>query len=217
VVLAPVVKSGAATPRSKYLLFMQDAAKAAWRVAYYPYPSDDNVIAALAVSDDGGAPLVTDARGLAADPTRLNQAIYDHYQTSGDGSVRLAPTVALEQQLTNGYRLGQQQMKARGVTFLRRFQQTSYPSYLIRMADGGVLAFTANAVLDTLTAAQPNGTVTLDANTPEAAMLGKPEGAHARTFTVDRLQMFLSYIPPAGATAAAVQVLAYDDAVLAVR
>ena len=84
------------------------------------------------------------------------------------------------------------------------------------MADGGVLAFTAGAVLDTLTAAAPGGQVTLDPNTPEAATLGKPDGAHAHTFTMDRLQMFLSYIPPAGA-AATVQLLAYDDAVLAVR
>jgi hypothetical protein len=216
VALAPVVKSGAATPRAKYLLFVQDAAKGPWRVAYYPYPADDNVSVALDVSPDGGAPLVTDARGLAADPAQLNQAIYDHYEGNGDGPVRLAPTVALEQQLTNGFRLGQQQMKARGVTFVRKFVQTTYPSYLIRMADGGVLAFTAGAVLDTLTAAAPGGQVTLDPNTPEAATLGKPDGAHAHTFTMDRLQMFLSYIPPAGA-AATVQLLAYDDAVLAVR
>ena len=58
--------------------------------------------------------------------------------------------------------------------------------------------------------------VTLEANSPEAAMVGKPYGAHGRTFTVTRLQMFLSYVPPAGGDAV-VRVLAYDDAVLAVR
>src|SRR5947209_10607772 len=80
VTVGPVVRAGAATPRPKYLLFVQDAANGPWRVAYYPYPTDDSSAVAPTVSDDGGAPLVTDARGLATDPARLDQAIYDHYQ-----------------------------------------------------------------------------------------------------------------------------------------
>jgi len=216
VVTAPVVKSGAATPRLKYLILVQEKAQGPWRVAYYPYPSGDEEVPPMAVDSQGTATLVTDAGGLATDPAQLNKAIFNYYVSNKDSSVQLAPTTALEKQLSDGYQLGQQQEQARGVDFVRTFQQTPYPSYLVRTADGGVLAFTANEVRDTLTASAHNGVVTFDPGTPEAATLGRPEGAKAHTYTVERLQMFMSYIPAAG-SAQPVQVLAYDDAVIAVH
>jgi hypothetical protein len=215
VAVAPVVSAGAATPRPKYVLFAQDAANGPWRVAYYPYPADDSTMIPLATNAEGGSPLVTNAAGLAADPAALNQAIYDYYQNNGSETVRFASSTALDKQLTSGYKLGQQQMQSRGVTFVRTYETIRYPSYLLRTLDGGVLAFTANGVRDTLTA-KAGRKVTLDPGTHEAVMAGKPGGASAHQFTEHRLQMFLTYIPRAG-TAAAAQVLAYDDEVVAVN
>lgn len=213
--LTPLVRGTTVTPRPKYLVFTQETVSAPWRVAYYPYPADGKV-PAPAVGPDGGAPPVTSVAGLKADPSVLTRAIYEHYTLGRDSIMPLVPTTALERELTAGYTVGQQQMQAKGMTFSRALLPTVYPSYLVRTADGGVLAFTANAVRDVIAPAKLGGKAVLEAGSPESALLGRTAGATAAEFTVDRLQMFLTYVPPRTAVAG-VQVIGYDDTPISVK
>ena len=215
-VLTPLVRGTTVTPRPKYLIFSRETASAPWRVVYYPYPADVSQVPPVAVGPDGGAAPVLGGEGLKADPSLLTRAIYEHYTVGRDTLMNLVPTTALERELTAGFRVGQQQVQARGMTFSRTLLPTSYPSYLVRTVDGGVLAFTANAVRDVIAPGKAGGQASLEAGSPESALLGRTGSVKASEFTVDRLQTFLTYVPPKSAPGG-VQVIAYDDTPTSVK
>lgn len=205
--------NGTILPYSIYLLFVQDAAGAPWRVAYYPGSAGQVPVPPVARAADGNAPAVTSSAGLLADPATLNAAIYGHAtgQTGSTATVPLAPTPELEDQLTAGYASGVQEYNSQGVDVYQTLLPATFPIYLIRTRDGGALAFTANEVRDMLVPMHGGGTVHLPQGTALAALAGNPNGATAPRYSVIRLQMFMSYIPPRNAPGNGVEVLSYAD------
>jgi hypothetical protein len=205
--------SGTTVPYTIYLLFVQDAAGAPWRVAYYPFSTGQVPVPAVAASADDSAPAVTSSVGLLADPAALSAAIYAHAtgQTAPAPGVPLAPTPELDEQLTAGYTSGVQEYNSQGVNVYQTLLPTTFPIYLIRTNGGGALAFTANEVRDLLVPARSNGSVRLPQGSGEAALAGRPDGATASRYSIVRLQMFMSYIPPQNAPGNGVEVLSYAD------
>lgn len=205
--------SGTTVPYAIYLLFVQDAAGAPWRVAYYPFSAGQVPVPAVAASADDGAPAVTSSTGLLADPAALSAAIYAH-ATGQDASapgVPLAPTPELDGQLTAGYTSGVQEYRSQGVNVYQTLLPATFPIYLIRTKDGGALAFTADEVRDLLVPIHSGGGVHLPQGSGYAALAGQPGGATAARYSIVRLQMFMSYIPPQNAPGNGVEVLSYTD------
>jgi hypothetical protein len=205
--------SGTTLPYTIYLLFVQDAAGAPWRVAYYPFSTGQVPVPAVATAADDSVPAVTSSVGLLADPAALSAAIYAHAtgQNVAGSDVPLAPTPELDQQLTAGYTSGVQEYNSQGVNVYQTLLPTTFPIYLIRTKGGGALAFTADEVRDLLVPMHSGGSVTLPQGSGEAALAGQPGGATASSYSVVRLQMFMSYIPPQNAPGSGVEVLSYSD------
>jgi hypothetical protein len=205
--------SGTTLPYTIYLLFVQDAAGAPWRVAYYPFSTGQVPVPAVAASADDSAPAVTSSVGLLADPAALSAAIYAHAtgQNAFASGVALAPTPELDEQLTAGYTSGVQEYNAQGVNVYQTLLPATFPIYLIRTKGGGALAFTADEVRDLLVPMHSGGSVHLAQGSGEAALAGQPGGATASGYAVVRLQMFMSYIPPQNAPGNGVEVLSYAD------
>jgi hypothetical protein len=205
--------SGTTLPYTIYLLFVQDAAGASWRVAYYPFSAGQVPVPAAATSADDSAPAVTSSAGLLADPAALSAAIYAHAtgQKASAPGVPLAPTPELDQQLTGGYTSGTQQYNSQGVDVYETLLPATFPIYLIRTNGGGALAFTADEVRDLLVPMRGSGLVHLAQGSGEAALAGQPGGGTAAGYSVVRLQMFMSYIPPQNAPGNGVEVLSYAD------
>jgi hypothetical protein len=206
--------NGTTLPYTLYLLFVQDSAGAPWRVAYYPGTTDQVPVPAVAAAANGSAPAVTGSAGLIADPAALNAALYDHAtgQQSGSTSpVQLAPTPELEQQLRDGYTSGVQEYNSQGVNVYQTLLPTSFPVYLIRTRNGGALAFTTDEVRDMLVPMRSGGSVHFPQGSQEAVLAGNPNGPTAARFSVVRLQMFMSYIPPQNAPGNGVELLSYSD------
>jgi hypothetical protein len=203
--------SGTTLPYTIYLLFVQDAAGAPWRVAYYPFSTGQVPVPAVATSADDSAPAVTSGTGLLADPAVLSAAIYAHATGQNASAVPLAPTPELDQQLTAGYASGVQQYNSQGVNVHETLLSAAFPSYLVRTQGGGALAFTADEVRDLLVPMHSEGSVHLAQGSGEAALAGQPGGATASGYSVIRLQMFMSYIPPRNAPGNGVEVLSYAD------
>jgi hypothetical protein len=205
--------SGITMPYTIYLLFTQDRAGAPWRVAYYPFSTGQVAVPAVASSADDSAPAVASSAGLLADPAALSAAIYAHatgQNASGPG-IPLAPTPELDEQLTAGYTSGVQEYNSQGVNVHQTLMPTTFPSYLIRTQNGGALAFTADEVRDLLVPMRSNGSVHLARGSGEAALAGHPGGTTGARYSVVRLQMFMSYIPPQRAPGVGVEVLSYAD------
>lgn len=205
--------SGTTMPYTVYLLFVQDAAGAPWRVAYYPDSTGQVPVPAVATSADDSAPAVTSSAGLLADPAALTGAIYAHAtgQNASASGVPLAPTPELDQELTAGYTSGVAQYNSQGVNVYQTLLPATYPIYLIRTKGGGALAFTADEVRDLLVPMRSGGSVYLAQGSGEAALAGQPGGATASGYSVVRLQMFMSYIPPQNSPGNGVEVLSYAD------
>jgi hypothetical protein len=209
------VRGGVPSARPVYTVFTQQADGLPWLAAYTMAPAD--TVPAVRTNAAGAAAILTDATGLAVNPATLSAAIFAHSTAAtpvdGDG---LARTPALDDQLTAGYRVGVETVGARGWVLTRTLDPTTYPSYLLRTTDGGALAFTADVVVDTTKASGAKGTVTLDAGSNEAALAGRPAGFTARQLVIQRLQTFLTYIPPKG-SGQKIRVLAYNDTPVNVR
>jgi hypothetical protein len=205
--------SGTTMPYTKYLLFVQDAAGAPWRVAYYPYSTGQVPVPAVATSADDSAPAVTSSAGLLADPAALTAAIYAHAtgQNASTSGVPLAPTPELDQQLTAGYTSGVAQYNSQGVNVYQTLLPATFPIYLIRTKGGGALAFTADEVRDLLVPMRSDGSVHLAQGSGDAALVGQPGGATASGYSIVRLQMFMSYVPPQNTPGNGVEVLSYAD------
>jgi hypothetical protein len=211
--------NGTTLPYTLYLLFVQDSAGAPWRVAYYPGTTGQVPVPAVAAAADGSAPAVTSSTGLIADPAALSAALYDHatgQQSASTSPVPLAPTPELEQQLTAGYTSGVQEYNSEGVNVYQTLLPTTFPVYLIRTKSGGALAFTTDEVQDMLVPMHSGGSVHLPQGSREAVLAGNPNGATAARFSVVRLQMFMSYIPPQNAPGNGVQLLSYADYAISV-
>lgn len=205
--------SGITLPYTIYLLFVQDAAGAPWRVGYYPFSAGQVPVPAVATSADDSVPAVTSSAGLLADPAALSAALYAHAtgQNASASRVPLAPTPELDAQLTAGYTTGVQQYNSQGVNVYETLLPATFPIYLIRTEGGGALAFTADEVRDLLVPKHGDGSVHLSQGSGEAALAGQPGGATASGYSVVRLQMFMSYIPPQNAPGNGVEVLSYAD------
>ncbi|WP_406277921.1 hypothetical protein [Embleya sp. NBC_00896] len=218
VAITQLFQSDTVSPSPKYLLFVQEREGAPWKVAYYPFVTDRSEIPQLDQDSTGGAPAVTDTAGLLADPAALGRAYQDYAQGKRDPKVPLSPTKTLTGQLTGGWTAGVQALRAKGCLLERTIPADApqYPTYLLRTRDGGVLAFTAIQVRDTMTSAGGKDGVPLDAGSREAALAGSPEGARAPQYVVNRLEVSLSHIPPASAPGTGVQLIAYGDYALSV-
>ncbi|MYW05540.1 hypothetical protein [Streptomyces sp. SID3343] len=218
VAITQLLQSSTVSPSPKYLLFVQDQEGAPWKVAYYPFALDRSELPELEQDAAGGAPVVADTAGLLADPAALGRAYQDYAQGKRDPKVPLSPTKALTGQLTGGWTAGVQAQRAKGGILERTIPADAprYATYLLRTRDGGVLAFTAVQVRDTMTATGGKGDVQLDAGSREAALAGSPEGARAPQFTVDRLEIYLSHIPPSATPGTGVQLIAFGDYALSV-
>jgi len=227
VALVSVTSTGGTVHKPKYLLFRQQSTDpgAPWQVAYYPTVLADQPPPALDGDGQGNAIGVVPS-ALLLDPAGLPRAIYDTYahgssgSVSGDGDgdgdgdggggVQFAATLPL-QILDAGYATGVQTLASQGVTLHRSLLPTAYPTYLVRTADGGALAFVANQVRDRYTPKAPGTPVRLDQGSREAAVAGRPQGLTASQVTVTRTQVFLCYVPPRSNPGAGVQILSYDD------
>jgi hypothetical protein len=205
---------GTTVPYIIYLLFVQDAAGAPWRVAYYPFSTGQVPVPAPAGAANDSAPTVATSTGLIADPDAINAALYAHatgQQNASAAPVPLAPTPELDQQLTDGYTSGVEEYNAIGVNVYQTLLPTSYPIYLIRTKGGGALAFTADEVRDMLVPMHSGGKVRLPSGSREAVLAGQPNGATAARYSVVRLQMFMSYIPPQSNPGGGIELLSYSD------
>jgi hypothetical protein len=205
---------GTTVPYTIYLLFVQDAAGAPWRIAYYPFSTGQVPVPAVMAAGNDSAPAVTTSTGLAVDPASINAALYAHatgQQNASAAPLPLAPTPELDQQLTDGYTSGVEEYNASGVNVYQTLLPTAYPIYLIRTKGGGALAFTADEVRDMLVPMHPGGAVHLPSGSREAELAGQPNGATAARYSVVRLQMFMSYIPPQNNPGGGVELLSYSD------
>lgn len=215
--VAPQLQSDRVTPAPAYILFVQDGPSAPYRVAYRPLARDTSGLPALAQDSAGGAPAVTGSQGLLVSPDVLARAYNDLAAGRRDAGVPLAPSDALGIDLTGIFKADVQEQKSRGGALERTLLPRVFPSYMLRTKDGGALAFTAVSVKDTLTPASGTGTVSLDPGSPEAAMAGSSQGAHAYQYVIKRLEVYLSVIPPASAPGPGVQLLGFSDYLLSVR
>lgn len=217
VAIAPQLQSDRVTPAPAYVLFVQDGPSAQYRVAYYPLARDTTGLPTLAEDSAGGEPAVTGGEGLLVTPDVLARAYNDFAEGHRDADVPLAPSDALSIDLAGIFKANAQEQKSRGGVLTRTLLPRVFPSYMLRTKDGGVLAFTAVTVEDTLTPKPGTGTVSLDPGSPEAAMAGSAQGAHASRYVIKRLEVYLSVIPPASAPGPGVQLLGFSDYLLSVH
>jgi hypothetical protein len=221
VAVAPLVQSDGATQAPAYVLFVQNKPSAKYRVAYYPLAGDPDALPALAVDSAGGETAVTSSKGLLVPPDSLPQTYNDYAQGHHDADVPLASTSALTDDVAGLFKADEQELKAQDGQLTRTLLPRKFPSYMLRTRDGGALAFSAVTVQDTMTSTSGVGTLTpgtvaLDPGSPEAAMAGNPQGAHAPEYVITRLEVYLSVIPPASTPGQGVQLLGFSDYLLSV-
>jgi len=207
VAVATSVRGGVPSARPGYTVFVQKSEGAPWLAAYSARPTEP--VAPLVTNGAGAVEALSDPTGLAITPAALGAAIFKHY-TARTTADQFARTPALDDQLSAGYRVGKEMYAARDWVLSRTLNKSSYPTYALRTKDGGALAFTASVVTDRVKSADEDDSVTLDAGSNEAALNGHPEGLKTRQLTIQRLQMFLTYIPPK-ANGQQIRVLAYSD------
>jgi len=205
--VATSIRGGVPSARPSYTVFTQRAEGAPWKAAYDVAPLD--TVPAVRTNPAGAAAVVTDPATLVLKPAALDEAIFTHY-TDRTQTDKFGRTAALDDRLGAGYDTGVETLAGRGSTLTRTLEESAQPSYVLATTDGGALAFTASIVTDTLTPADGNGTVELQADTNEAALAGEPDGLTARQISIRRLQTFLTYIPT-WVSGKKIRVLAYTD------
>lgn len=204
-------RGGVPSPRPVYTVFTRSG-NGTWLAAYSLTALDE--VPPVAVNAASAASAATDFADLLVRPEAVGKAVLDHYAAGLAGKDDFARSVALDEQLGNGYAAARQVLEAKGRTLQRSLDPATYPMYVLRTADGGGLAFTASTVIDVIKATSPQGSVTLEANTNEAALLGSGPRT-ARQFRVARLQTYLTYIPTRQSGAQA-KVLAFNDTPISV-
>jgi hypothetical protein len=205
------VIGGVPSSEPTYNIFVQDSPSAAFRAAYAQTPVDQESVGPFALDSAGAATPVDSGAGLLLTPSDLGRAITAHYVQGLRGKDAFSYSVPLDADLGTGYVEGVQVLKSRGVALSRTLQEEIPQSYVLRTADGGALAFTADVVTDELVSTGSKATASLGAGTNDAALAGKPQqGVTAKTITVDRLEMFMTYIPTK-ASGIQAKVLAYSE------
>jgi hypothetical protein len=204
------VRGGVPSPRPVYTLYTRSD-NGPRLAAYSLTPMDD--VPAPAVNAASAATAVTDFADLLVAPEALSKAVLNHYTAGLAGKDDFARSTALDEQLANGFAVGQDVLRGKGRTLQRTLDSATHPIYAVRTADGGVLAFTAATVVDVIRATS-GGAVTFEADSNEAALLGGPRSANQ--FRVTRLQTYLTYIPTK-ASGAQAKVLAFSDTPITVR
>ncbi|MFJ1757403.1 hypothetical protein [Kitasatospora sp. NPDC088134] len=201
-------QGGVPFPGPTYRIFVQETAGAPYLAAYSltvtgPVPK-------IAVDAQGTATAVSGADGLLLSPDSLAAGILAHYQQNLVDKDAFAHSGPLDDNLSNGYALGTKALNGRGTTLTRTLDRVLPRTFAVRTEGGGVLAFTSDVLIDTLTPIKADGTVSLSAKGREAAQLGKPDGATANRFTISRLETFLTHIPT-GSAGTKAQVLGYSE------
>ncbi|MET9588149.1 hypothetical protein ABZY10_34735 [Streptomyces sp. NPDC006539] len=207
-------RSGVPGPQPTYSIYVRSRPGAPWKVAYSLTPSGE--VPDLQVDAKRVAPTVTGSAGLVIAPGQLGKAILAHYVQGLDGKDSFSHSAALDEQLGNGYSLGVQALKEKGTNLSRVLGKSNFTTYSLRTSDGGVLAFTANTVTDSLVSTKSGGIVSLRAGSNDAALFGKPQGATAKKFSITRIESFLTYIPKKSEGALAT-VLAYDETAITIK
>jgi hypothetical protein len=210
------VIGGVPSPQPTYDVYYQETPADHFLAAYALTPAEQEDVGPFALNSAGAAQPVTSGAGLVLDPADLGQAITRHYVEGlrdKDAFVHSAP---LDDVLGNGFTLGRQVLGTRGVTLTRVVKSVAPQMFALRTADGGALAFTSVTVTDHLQARTAKAEASLRAGSNDAALLGRPDGAKAKSFTIDRLEMFMTYIPTKTSGTKA-KVLAYSETAVSVK
>ncbi|TWP44960.1 hypothetical protein FKR81_40470 [Lentzea tibetensis] len=211
--IATGLRGGVPSVRPVYTLFTQRARGAPWLAAYQVSPVES--VPTVHTNDGGAARVVKETAGLAIDPAGLGGAVLAHYveHSHDDG---FAPSIALDEQLAANYRVNKQNMTGRGWKLSRELEDVTHPVHLLATTDGGVLAFTASTVTDTIEPLDRSGSVSLDTNSNEASLLRMSAGMTSKKLEIERLQMFLTHIP-SKSSGQKVRVLSFNDAPINIR
>lgn len=204
------VIGGVPSSQPTYNIFVQDSPSAPFRAAYAQTPVDQENVGPFALNAAGAATPVDSGTGLLLTPTDLGRAITTHYVQGLRGKDAFSYSAPLDADLGTGYDEGVQVLKSRGVALSRALQEEIPQSYVLRTADGGALAFTADVVTDHLVATTAKANASLSPGSNDAALAGKPQGVSAKAITVERLEMFMTYIPTK-ASGMQAKVLAYSE------
>ncbi|MET9634692.1 hypothetical protein ABZX92_45360 [Lentzea sp. NPDC006480] len=205
VVMSNRVRGGVPSPRPTYTLFTRgDNGK--WLATYSLLTTED--VPPADMNSAAAASAVVDFADLLIPPADLGKQLLEHYTRGLAGKDSFARSVALDDQLTNGYVVGQQVMAGRGYSLQRTLAPASHPIFALRTNDGGALVFSATTVVDSIKADAVDGAVTLNPTGNEAALLsGGSQTAPA--FRVTRVQTYLTYVPKKSELKA--KVLAFTD------
>ncbi|MFI8007615.1 hypothetical protein [Streptomyces sp. NPDC086010] len=210
------VKGGVPSPQPSYVVYAKPVGTGTFRAAYSLTPTEYEKIPDLAYDSSGAALATSSPRDLAVAPADLGRAITDHYVKHLSGKDALAFSKPLDEQLGAGYNLGVSALAKRDVVLKREVDSSPSPWFALRAKNGGALVFSTARVTDTLKSRKPGGRASLRAGSNDAALLGKPEGATAPRFTIRRLEMFMSFVPPAN-SGGKVKVLAFSETATSVR
>ncbi|MEU0786675.1 hypothetical protein ABZ341_34530 [Streptomyces sp. NPDC006173] len=212
VAISTRVRGGVPGSHPTWSVFTQAHPDGAWRAAYSLTPGEDSPAA------DPASPAaeVPPASKLSRDPKNLPEEIFNHYTKHLKGRDGFAHSIALDEQLGNGYIAGRQVLGKRGTVLTRKLTGETFPMYTIPTSDEGVLVFSAERVADELTPARHGGRVSLRARSNDAALSGNPAELSASRLTINRLEMFLTYIPSKASNGRA-EVLAYSETATSVH
>jgi hypothetical protein len=210
------VIGGVPASQPTYDIYVQDGSSSPFLAAYALTPIDQEDIGPFALNKAGAATSVTSTAGLLMAPSDLGRAITDHYVRGLRTKDAFGYSAALDDSLGTGFNEGVKVLKSRGIALTRAVASVDPQSYALRTADGGAVAFTAVTVTDRLVATTPKAMASLRAGSNDAALLGKPKGATAKSFTINRLEMFMTYIPTKAA-GTKVKVLAYSETAVSVK
>lgn len=210
------IRGGVPSPQPTYTVFVQKDTSAPFLAAYELTPTDDEPLPKLARGPEGAPSAVTSGNGLAIPLGDLDEEITDHYVKGLAGQDDFAPSETLDNQLGAGYTLGVKALQKEGVSLRRSVDHDIPQRYALRTSEAGALVFSAVVVRDQLTSASPGHLAKLRSGSNDAALLGKPEGATAKQFTIERLEMFMTYVPTT-ASHAKVKVMAYSETGISIR
>ena len=210
------VIGGVPAPQPTYDVYVQDAPSAPFLAAFALTPVDQENVGPFALNAAGAATPVTSSTGLLLAPSDLGRAITAHYLQGLRGKDAFSYSAVLDDDLGTGFVTAVRLLNSEGVRLTRILNSVDPRSFVLRTADGGALAFTADVVTDYLTTTTPNAQVSLGAGSNDAALAGKPQGLAAKSLTIERLEMFMTYIPTT-ASGMQAKVLAYSETAVSVR
>jgi hypothetical protein len=207
---------GVPAAQPTYGIYVQDKPSDRYLAAYALTPAEQETVGPFALNSAGAANAVTSGADLVLAPGELARAITDHYVKGLGGKDAFEQSAPLDDSLGNGFVLGRQILGTRGVKLTRTVASAATRTFALRTADGGAVAFTAVTVTDRLVAEHGKATASLRAGSNDAALFGKPSGARAKSFTIERLETFMTYLP-AKVSGTKAKVLAYNETAVSVK